>query len=94
MVSNITIDDVTGELTINGSLDREAVSELSLMVDCHLHRDGATESVTASRRVTIAVRDVDDNGPFITNRFLGAEEHMEETQVELNSLAQVSMMVT
>ncbi|KAI0225101.1 hypothetical protein LSAT2_023970 [Lamellibrachia satsuma] len=86
--SNISVDNVTGELNINGPLDREVVSEVHLTVDCRLRRQNATDNATVvSKPVTILVRDVDDNGPTIKNRF-GPVRDVEETQVELGSLTQ------
>uniref|UniRef100_A0A915J8L7 Cadherin domain-containing protein n=1 Tax=Romanomermis culicivorax TaxID=13658 RepID=A0A915J8L7_ROMCU len=59
-LSQFTIDPITGEIKVNGPLDREFVEKYSLTVEAS---DSGNEKLTGTTIVTIIVIDLNDNSP-------------------------------
>ncbi|ELU15231.1 hypothetical protein CAPTEDRAFT_187218, partial [Capitella teleta] len=65
---HVTIDDITGVITVVKPFDREKKQMLAYIIMCHVydrHSDTGAAIYTASARFTLKIKDIDDNPPVI-----------------------------
>ncbi|XP_071951339.1 protocadherin Fat 4-like [Antedon mediterranea] len=65
-----SINHVSGQIILNGGLDRETTEDYTLAVEAH---DAASPSKSASAKVIISVLDGNDNSPIFTTSMLEVE---------------------
>ena len=78
---HVTIDNTTGDIFVRRAFDHELKETLRYLVMCHVYdrlSDGR-QIYSAASVVTLKVKDVDDNDPYIDVRGQGGTQLRQQT---------------
>ena len=78
---HVSINHDTGEITVVKAFDREMTSEMTFLLHCNLNNH------TKQQEMRMRIKDVNDNGPYITNGHIG--RHLKEEHITISTEAYI-----